>query len=338
MRKLGADGIKEIEISFVRMIATCMIITCHICQVYNLQIMYWFNVGVQIFLFMSGWLYGKKELNDPIEFIIKNIIKILRDYWIYLFFIIPIYFIYARDLINIKIVAKALVASETITGLGHLWYIPYIICCYILTPLLYFSIKKVAKERSNRYFFYVFIICSIIFLYSYFYHWYFNSAWINCYILGFFMSKAKEIYSIQEKNYLLILTPICILSNSIKIYVEYINKSLKTLINNHIYIYDIFYKYCHVILGLFLFFLLFQFAKKMNIGKRKFCQKILILSDRYSYQIYITHGFFILSPFSIFIKSKLSFGNSLLLVLLITVVSAIFLKYCSNIVEDIIKE
>ena len=42
--------------------------------------MYWFNVGVQIFLFMSGWLYGKKKIDDPVSFIKKNSFKILKDY------------------------------------------------------------------------------------------------------------------------------------------------------------------------------------------------------------------------------------------------------------------
>ena len=47
---------REYEISIIRIISTVFIVTCHIQQHYNIGLCWWFNVGVQIFFFMSGYL------------------------------------------------------------------------------------------------------------------------------------------------------------------------------------------------------------------------------------------------------------------------------------------
>lgn len=57
-----------VAISAVRLIAMVMIIACHILQYYKLELAWWLNVGVQIFLIISGFLSGIKTINDPIDF------------------------------------------------------------------------------------------------------------------------------------------------------------------------------------------------------------------------------------------------------------------------------
>lgn len=48
----------DYSISFIRLISFLLIITCHIQQYLNIVLAWWFNVGVQIFLCISGYLYG----------------------------------------------------------------------------------------------------------------------------------------------------------------------------------------------------------------------------------------------------------------------------------------
>lgn len=54
----------DINISFVRMISTLMIVSCHICQYFGHILAWWLNCGVQVFLFMSGFLYGGKRVEN----------------------------------------------------------------------------------------------------------------------------------------------------------------------------------------------------------------------------------------------------------------------------------
>ena len=56
---------KDNAISMLRFISMLMIIACHICQHYEIELAFWFNVGVQVFFMISGFLYGQKDINNP---------------------------------------------------------------------------------------------------------------------------------------------------------------------------------------------------------------------------------------------------------------------------------
>lgn len=55
---------KDLKISVIRLIAVLMIISCHILQGLKYEAAYWVNLGVQVFFFISGYLYGKKEIKN----------------------------------------------------------------------------------------------------------------------------------------------------------------------------------------------------------------------------------------------------------------------------------
>ena len=107
---------KNYSISLLRMLAVISIIFCHSFE-YSSSIFinkgwilksignYLAN-GVQVFLIISGYLYGNRKNNvekseeNPfissevrIRFLIKNSLKILKDYWVYCILVIfPVYF------------------------------------------------------------------------------------------------------------------------------------------------------------------------------------------------------------------------------------------------------
>lgn len=45
---------RDYAISIIRVISTSFIVICHIMKYYDCELAWWFNVGVQIFLCMSG--------------------------------------------------------------------------------------------------------------------------------------------------------------------------------------------------------------------------------------------------------------------------------------------
>ena len=75
-----------------------MIITCHILQGLNYEAAFYINVGVQIFFFMSGYLYGKKEIDNPKKFYKNRIKRILMP----LSMLVIIIIIFERIISNIK--------------------------------------------------------------------------------------------------------------------------------------------------------------------------------------------------------------------------------------------
>ena len=83
-RRFEMNKQRDWTISLIRMISTVLIVTCHFMQYLDLELAWWFNVGVQIFFCVSGFLYGKKRITSPIEFICKNMKKILIPYFCFL--------------------------------------------------------------------------------------------------------------------------------------------------------------------------------------------------------------------------------------------------------------
>lgn len=97
---------KDYAISFIRFLSLCMIIACHICQFYENELAWWLNCGVQIFLLISGFLYGQRDYIEPVKFYKRNIPKILIDYYLYLVVILPVYVLIVVCAIILRFIAK----------------------------------------------------------------------------------------------------------------------------------------------------------------------------------------------------------------------------------------
>ena len=76
---------RDYSISCARLIAMVFIVSCHMMQmddfatdVHGAHIAwaFWFNAGVQMFLFISGCLYGKKNMINTVAFYKKSFPKL----------------------------------------------------------------------------------------------------------------------------------------------------------------------------------------------------------------------------------------------------------------------
>ena len=145
---------KDISIDFIRILA-CFFIVWNHTSGHMLggwgNSLSWANIGVQIFFFMSGFLYSKKEICDVGVWRKKNFLKILKPYWIYLVIIFPVIALLDPARLSwINIVAAYIGVQGfsdkfTIEGLGQHWYISYILLCYALTPLILKWINSITK-------------------------------------------------------------------------------------------------------------------------------------------------------------------------------------------------
>ena len=55
---------RDYKISVIRILAMLSIVVCHIFQAQNNQIAFWLNVGVQVFLFMSGYFLLRARASE----------------------------------------------------------------------------------------------------------------------------------------------------------------------------------------------------------------------------------------------------------------------------------
>lgn len=329
---------KDINISFIRCIAMFMIVLCHILQYMNNELAWWFNVGVQIFFIISGFLYGQRQIENWYDWIKKRLKKILSPYYIYIILISAVYFLFARDLFNFKQIIKNVLCVQHfiggMIGLEHLWFISFIIICYFITPILQSVYENLLKDKSEILFWitFIFIIVSLQFI-SFIGIINVNIPNLSCYIIGYFISRRycnldyKKSTDKVKLSYLSVLfTLLSIINNGIVIYMRYIEKVEGMKSGN------LFFDYSHMLLGLSLFFIIYLLIKNHDLKQ----SKLIDFSDKYSFEIYIVHQLYILGRFSLMNLTPIMPIN-ILVILFMIVISSVILKYLTNIIIDWLK-
>ena len=270
-------------------------------QYYDLELAWWFNVGVQIFLCISGFLYGQKNIDSVTDFYNKRLKKILIPYYLVFILFGIAEFIFARDVFSIKDFAMGLILCSIIKGAGHLWFIPTILMCYLITPLLQGYRNKYVKEKRTIVVFTVLgaIITSVL-IQGF---TTFNPAWICCYVIGYALGMNEKDEYISEKVLMIIAGIIAIAGNAIQIYCDYIADIDFTG-------FGIIKNYNHVMLGVFIFLILKVIFEKVNLNR---IRKLLKLSDVYSFEVYLVHQLLILGPFSLLALTRFSSVNILIM-------------------------
>lgn len=315
---------RNASISAIRMISMVFIILCHFFQYYENELCKWFNVGVQIFFVISGWLYANKQIDDPISFILRNFKKILVPYWSFLFAAVILYLLFARDYLSPIDVFKSVVCAGTIKGLGHLWFVGYILFCYLLTPYLYWLKLKMDNKSTAKSIVIYSIILVAIQITGFAFNSYFLPYRVSCYVIGFFMGSLWPRFSKKNKRIfvLFVLIPTIIMSVG-RIYFRYLTNGCFEGMA-----LTAFVLYSHMMLGITIFLVLIQLLHSIKYNA------FLHWSDSISYHIYIVHVLFILSPFSLMELTAFSVINYLFIIIA-TIVTSICLKIvCQRILHN----
>ena len=290
------------------------IISCHFCQYYGNEWAWWLNVGVQIFFTISGFLYGNKEIKEPISWLKKQFSKILIPYYVFLILAITAYAIACPEILTLSSLAHAVFCLPGIKGLGHLWFVSYIMFCYLLTPLLY-AFVQYYKNRGYKYhlliFMAVFCLTSILGIAT---RAYFVPGNILCYISGYFIAVLYHRFGMKSlKAATLITVPLALLTNLVYAYFKYVKGTSFEGILRHAT------DYSHLFLGLAITLLLMLVLRQIkgNI--------IFSWSDKYSYEIYLVHQLFILSPLTLLTLFR-SAGLNIIVTLAVILLSGFILK------------
>lgn len=313
-------GGRNQAISLIRLLSMLMIFTCHIMQYYDFELAWWFNVGVQVFLCISGFLYGQKSVDNVIDFYNKRLRKILIPYYLVFISLGITEFIFVRNVFSIRNFMLGMVLCSTIKGAEHLWFIPTILMCYLITPILQgYRDKCVEGKRTIVIFVVLGVVITSVLMWGF---TIFNPAWICCYVIGYALGINEDSKYINEKFLLIIAGIIAIIGNGLQIYCDY-------SANIDFTGYGIIQYYNHVILGVFIFLFLKVIFERMNLNK---IRKLLKLSDAYSFEVYLVHQILILGPFSLLALTGYFLVNSLILLLSVCVL-ALVLKKAEKIVD-----
>lgn len=308
---------RDYAVSYLRLFSMCLIIICHFFQYYESELCWWLNVGVQIFFCISGFLYGGKKISEPIDFIKNNFKKILIPYYCFLLPVIVLYYVFARTSLSVSSVINALLCSGVVDGIGHLWFIGYILFCYAVTPYLYSFCKKIRDFKKGYtlvMFIGVLVICQII-CFAYDSHFRFDR--VSCYFIGYFLGFMLKEYGYlfyKKISYFLFMSGFVV--TVFRVYIKYFAEF--NLIG-----FDLFEQYAHSLLGISLFcfgYLILKNAKGSKVSE---------ISDKYSFYVYLVHQLLILSPFSLMTVTSVKYINWLLVLVGVGIL-AVLLYFISD--------
>lgn len=127
------------SISLLRLVAMCCIVACHLCQCYGLAAAWALNVGVQVFLAISGWLYGLRPDIDGVgRWYGRRLLRIAVPYWLVLVPLLVADALLTTHAPTAKqvVLSLAMVRSGSVPNGAHLWYVSCVLLCYLATPFL----------------------------------------------------------------------------------------------------------------------------------------------------------------------------------------------------------
>lgn len=295
-------------ISVIRIIATLLIVACHILQGYENRWAWVLNVGVQVFFFISGFLYGKKDIQNSFVWWKGRIKKVYLPYLCYLILCIPLFWIFASEFISVKkslvylFCLQGFISNAGIQGLGHLWFVSIIMACYLITPVLQYFIR-----RYYLIFVLAFIGAYVVYI-SYFTFALPYITWILVYCLAYGIAALwKDI----PKFLIFLVSGGFVLLLFFSSWNDILQDTLLGIL-------------LHAVGGCLIFLLLYFGFSITCLGIKK--KKYFLWLDKYSFEIYLTHHIFILGPFSLLDASAYSIINVGLIITL-TLCSAFLLKW-----------
>ena len=315
-------------VSLLRVVAMMMIVLCHIAYYVDTSWMAQFlNVGVYVFLLISGWLYSTKVIQNGKTWIIQRWEKLCIPVLIWIAMVIIYSAVvehetpFASDvllhLFNLQGASwvftwfPAVRIDGILAGCINLWFVTVMMMCYGLVLL----VKR--NERAIK----VRPVMSVLAIAAFiaFAQLGINLAYFICFFIGYFWGKEKS--KTTWKNYgsmsvAMVAAMACRLIS-------------RSLFDDTVMYNVVIVGITHTVLALWLFYTVLMYEQKSNSVERMVNGKFIKLADQYSYYIYITHDFFLSERFGLrnMIPGTIP---QLLLFSVLTLCTAFIVKYTTE--------
>lgn len=282
----------------------CSIVACHICQLYGLGIAWVLNIGVQVFLVISGWLYGMRpDVVDAGCWYIKRLLRICLPYWLVLIPLLVVDVFFATQVVTVKTVILSIagVRSGSVPNAAHLWYISVMLLCYLVTPILSVLWRRLGLWPLVLFAFAFLFFGNCVVA---------QGIWCVDYVIAFILGRLVRD-GFQEKKALSVTSIVFFLGGCIAFALAECLLGISA------------YKVLHLLGGPLIFSVF-----RLLIGCEAFTPSgrfklLLTWDDSYSYEIYLVHQILILGDFSLAIH----FSSMPVIVVLLAIIWSLVAGY-----------
>lgn len=307
----------RIFISYLRVFAMLLILACHIVQEHNNSYInmtaQFLNVGVPIFIIISGCLYGQKEIKEKyFRWIIKRVRRILIPMYFFMVFLLIVNLAIGNNIRMANWIAYIFNLQGFqiyVHGAEHLWYLTIIMICYLITPIL----NKYRRKISNKNLvIYIFIGVLLQISISYFINTQLGIylIYLLLYIISYIIGCRIDIIISKKLMFSSIL--LAGISGILRI-------SARVFFDNSILYNVIVVGYTQGLIAFCIFYIFIYMCR--NIKENK----IINFLDSISFEIYLVHYMYVVGPLRLMGLTN-SFIVNTIITLVISIVTAIGLK------------
>lgn len=315
-------------ISVVRVVSMLMIIGCHLASWFNIAALaQLLNVGVPIFFFISGLLYAGKEIPDGWRFIKQRWLKLCIPMYLLLVFVVVIELLRTRNWDELQAIPVYLLNLQGIQwifgtlspyqldGLGPLWFLTVIMCCYILLAL----VKKLEHFQTSPVpaasVFLGLIVLDVLLTYTI----KVNLSYFIIFFIGYYLGGHRKKMTAGKYGLFSLIMVVCMVFRLISR-----NLADGTVLYNNLVV-----PYTHMVLAVWIyqtFVMLSELSPNWFSVMAK--SPVIAWLDKMSMYFYMTHYLFLFGSLSV---DHLLFSKSVLLLVFIgeTLLSALLLHWAT---------
>lgn len=145
--------------TWLRATATILILLCHLVGYggvpYGATMAQLFNIGVELFFLLSGFLFGVNSCRQSLDWgkwYIKRAKRIFLPYWFFLAILFIIHLAKGLVISPYKWIISFLGVQgfDAVAGAEQTWYITAQIFCYALTPVITYFAQRLKTTESGK--------------------------------------------------------------------------------------------------------------------------------------------------------------------------------------------
>lgn len=318
----------DYRISFVRVLAMISIIIGHWCSFAGIYTYQLGSIGVQIFIFLSGYIYGKKNISNILTWGGRRLKRLMPPLWCTLSIVLVIHSFLGDPFKTSQVLLHTFniqgldhfftkFSISKIPGMAHTWFVTVIAICYACTALLkHFKEIELYIRKHIKQTFITAVILQICLSYC--------GIQISL-IIEFFIG-----YFLAGKNWL--TKKIFIIVTAGSVIFGFIRIILRNIIDGSVFYDDIIAEISFDFLAIWIVMILFFLC---NMNKNAFlkltntrCWKFLDLA---SYPLYLVHYMFLVGEISVSNWVGGSIITQTIVFVVLTLISATVVTFLTNI-------
>ena len=323
---------KDIQFAeVIRFLGVILILLCHYTEqstnvLLNMSAQF-LNIGVPIFIILSGFLFGVREGGkNALSWYMRRIKRIYIPYELFVIILAVITILYGGNIIKRDWLFLVLGLQGSVVGVygaEQTWFITALLFCYMLTPVIRFIVLEICKSRKKLYIIYttVFLIIPIFLSFippAFVYTLFIPFCWYAlAYLIG---------YKFTDIN-LTSIRAICSFGIMILIFGVRI---LMRMGFDGSYLYDrITVSYTQAIAAFCIFYII------AYIFKNRKANQIVLWISSISFEMYLYHYMFTVGPIKLFGISGNWIIDCIVVTIVVVIISMIMSRWSALIIRKL---